>query len=207
MVPEGGGPLPAGAEGAGEGGLPPPEAAAQAPMALLEQSLLTLLFCCLLLISLFFLSCGLTGPCPGTPAAVSLLAPAPLLLCITPPFQGQGDPREQRPAGRAGLASQHESGQALWIRLLRCPSSEVGMRSHRDVHGEGAPASGLRVGTVRGIDSGSKRSVGIPAGAFLPPYPGLRAEELLTSVLSPASTRVQLPEAIGQAHVMSPHPT
>lgn len=48
------------------------------------------------------------------------------------------------------------------------------------MHGEGDPVSGLRVGTVRGIDSGLKRSVGIPAGASpsLPGTQGRRAAHL-----------------------------
>ena len=91
LVPEGGRPLPAGPEGAREGGLSAPEAAAQAALAVLEQSVLGVLFGRLLGIPILLLGCGLR--CCHPLLTLLLLSPlvfAPLLLRIAPSTsQGQ----------------------------------------------------------------------------------------------------------------------
>lgn len=86
MVPEGGRSLPAGPEGAREGGLPAPEAAAQAALAILEQPLLASRSRRLLVFPLFLLGCGLR--CCHPRLTLLLLCPpvlAPLLSASPPP--------------------------------------------------------------------------------------------------------------------------
>lgn len=134
LVPEGGRSLPAGTEGAGEGGLSPPETAAQAAVAVLERSLLTVLFRGLLVVPVLLLGCGLR--CCHPLLTLLLSCPpvlAPLLSASPPPpsrDKGTHVTRTLRAElfSPADIAQQERSG-ALGIRtgtLQRSPALKQG---------------------------------------------------------------------------------
>lgn len=134
LVPEGGRSLPAGPEGAREGGLPPPQAAAQAAVALLERSLLAVLFCGLLVVPVLLLGCGLRRRHPLLTLLLScppVLAP---LLSASPPPPSRDKGTHITRTLRAELFSpassaQQERSWALWIRtgaLRRSPALKQG---------------------------------------------------------------------------------
>lgn len=122
LVPKRGGPLSACAEGARERGLFTPAEAAQAAVAVLEQSLITVLLSSGLSVPiLLLLGCGLR--CCHLlliPLLLSSLALVSLLFRIIP--SAGGNSPNQNPKGRAVLTSQ------MWLRLrgARPWSSEQG---------------------------------------------------------------------------------
>lgn len=151
LVPEGGGPLPAGTEGAREGRLSPSEAAAQAAVAVLEQSLLAILLCSLLLIPIFFLGCGLR--CCHLLLTLMLLSPlalAPLIfhiVSLSPPLSRNKGTHITRTL-RAELFSLAYLSQA-------CGSEQ---RPLRPLKPKGDQESSWRLGTGRGLRGGGPES-------------------------------------------------